>query len=210
MKLRFSVPGDEPGLKDLWRAVFGDPDEIIDSFFREVYTPGMAYLAEEQGRIVAGAYGVPFGEFRYIFAVATLPEYRGQGLGRRVTLGCAAEERAYLSPAEPSLVKWYRSMGAEIVGHRPIYELCKPIREIPAQEYAERREALLAGKKHAVYSPGVLRFFSTYGKFYLTENGIAAMEGDTVHEALPCKVGSEPYLLGLNGAEPLYWGLTLA
>ena len=35
------------------------------------------------------------------------------------------------------------------------------------------------------------------------------MEGDETREALPCRFGEEPYILSLNGAPPIYWGLTL-
>ena len=81
---RFSRPGDEPGLRELWKRVFGDSDAFLDLFFREIYVPGMAALVEEGGRIVSAAYCVPFGEARYIYAVATAPEHRGRGYFSRL------------------------------------------------------------------------------------------------------------------------------
>ena len=84
MTPRPSRKGDENALKALWREVFGDTDEYIDAFFQNVYQPGMASVIEEDGTVVAAAYAVPFGAVRYIFAVATRPEYRGRGYGRAV------------------------------------------------------------------------------------------------------------------------------
>ena len=78
MTPRPSRKGDENALKALWREVFGDTDEYIDAFFQNVYQPGMASVIEEDGTVVAAAYAVPFGAVRYIFAVATRPEYRGR------------------------------------------------------------------------------------------------------------------------------------
>ena len=73
MTPRPSREGDEKSLKALWHEVFGDTDVYIDTFFRELYRPGMASVVEEDGKIVAAAYAVPFGAVRYIFAVATKP-----------------------------------------------------------------------------------------------------------------------------------------
>ena len=82
MTPRPSRAGEERALMALWKEVFGDSDEYIDTFFREVYRPGMASVIEENGEIAAAAYAVPFGKYRYIYAVATKPEYRGRGYGK--------------------------------------------------------------------------------------------------------------------------------
>ena len=209
--LRFSVPGDEPGLKALWEAVFGDDPAYIDPFFREIYVPGMAALAEEDGGIVSAAYAVPFGNYRYIYAVATLPAYRGRGLGRAVTLLAADGKPAFLCPAEPSLFHWYqREMNARPVSRRNLPSLPEDRTSIEPEEFARRREILLAGTPHPSYSPGILALFSLGGEFFLCGDGsVGAAADGVVKEYLPAKPGGETYILGLNGAEPLYWGLTL-
>ena len=92
MTPRPSRKGDENALKALWREVFGDTDEYIDAFFQNVYQPSMASVIEEDGTVVAAAYAVPFGAVRYIFAVATRPEYRGRGYGRAVVFAAAGGE----------------------------------------------------------------------------------------------------------------------
>ena len=211
MTPRPSRKGDEKSLKALWHEVFGDTDFYIDTFFRELYRPGMASVVEEDGKIVAAAYAVSFGAVRYIFAVATKPEYRGRGYGRAVVLAAAGGEPAYLCPASATLRCWYAlTMRAKTVSYRSNAPLPAVCRKITAEEFNTRREAWLDGIPHAQYSDGILRLFSVTGEFFCGEHGdIYAVDGGRVCEALPARAGDEPFLMGLNGAEPIYWGLAL-
>jgi len=208
---RFSRPGDEISLHRLWRIVFSDEASFIETFFQEIYFPGSAAVAEANGEIVSAAYVISFGSARYIYAVATLPEYRGRGLGKAVTLLAADGKPAYLCPASPGLCRWYqREMGAEVVAFRPAFDPPAGLRRIAPEEYAARREALLADVPHASYPRGVLDLFALTGEFYAdSRGGICALEDGEIREALPCRFTDEPHILGLNGAKPLYWGLTL-
>lgn len=211
MTPRPSRKDDEKSLKALWHEVFGDTDVYIDTFFRELYRPGMASVVEEDGKIVAAAYTVPFGAVRYIFAVATKPEYRGRGYGRAVVLAAAGGEPAYLCPASATLRCWYAlTMRAKTVSYRSNAPLPAVCRKITAEEFRARREVWLDGIPHAKYSDGILRLFSVTGEFFCGEHGdIYAVDGGRVCEALPARAGDEPFLMGLNGAEPIYWGLAL-
>ena len=211
MTPRPSREDDEKSLKALWHEVFGDTDVYIDTFFRELYRPGMASVVEEDGKIVAAAYAVPFGAVRYIFAVATKPEYRGRGYGRAVVLAAAGGEPAYLCPASATLRCWYaltmRAKTVSYLSNAPLPAVC---RKITAEEFRARREVWLDGIPHAKYSDGILRLFSVTGEFFCGEHGdIYAVDGGRVCEALPARAGDEPFLMGLNGAEPIYWGLAL-
>ena len=209
--LRKSRASDVRALRTLWEVVFGPEEAFTDVFFREVYRNGCAAVAEEDGVIVSAAYGVDFGTDRYIYAVGTHPAHRGRGLGKAVTLLAADGAPAYLCPADEKLRNWYvREMGAECACRRPVFDPPGDLRPISAGEYAGRRERLLAGRPHAVYPPEVLELFALYGTFYAEAGGgIRAMEGKETREALPCRFGEDPYILSLNGAPPIYWGLTL-
>lgn len=211
MTPRRSRKGDEKALRALWREAFGDTDVYIDTFFCELYRPGMASVVEEDGTIVAAAYAVPFGAVRYIFAVATKPAYRGRGYGRAVVLTAAGGEPAYLCPASATLRCWYAlTMRAKTVSYRSNAPLPAVCRKITAEEFNTRREAWLDGIPHAKYSDGILKLFSVTGEFFCGEHGdIYAVDGGRVCEALPARAGDEPFLMGLNGAEPIYWGLAL-
>ena len=209
---RFSRSGDEAGLRALWKQVFGDRNVFLDTFFREIYVPGMAAVMEDEGVIVSAAYCVPFGAARYIYAVATDPAYRGRGCGRAVTLAAADGKEAYLCPASPALRAWYMdAMGAVPAAFRPPLSPAGTLTPISAEEYVRRREALLGDRPHAEYPPGILALYALDGGFYTDENGaVCAVSRDgTVNELLPCPEGGEVYILALNGAGPIYWGLTL-
>ncbi|MBQ3277056.1 MAG: GNAT family N-acetyltransferase [Oscillospiraceae bacterium] len=209
---RFSRPGDEGGLRALWKRVFADSDLFLDTFFREIYVPGMAAVMEDGGTIVSAAYCIPFGMARYIYAVATAPEHRGRGCGKAVTLFAADGKDAYLCPASKELRRWYMdAMGALPASIRPAFTPTGALKPIPAEEYVRRREALLERVPHAEYSPGILALFALDGGFFEDEAGhICAVDREgSVRELLPCPPGGQIFLLALNGAPPIYWGLTL-
>jgi len=209
---RFSRPGEESALRSLWKRVFGDSDVFLDTFFREIYVPGMAAVMEDEGVIVSAAYCVPFGEARYIYAVATDPAYRGRGCGRAVTIAAADGEGAYLCPASSALRSWYMDvMNAVPASFRPSLSPAGVLTPISAEEFVRRREALLGDRPHAEYSSGILDLYALDGGFYTDETGaVCAVSRDgTVNELLPCPEGGEAYILALNGAKPIYWGITL-
>ncbi len=207
---RHSRPGDEAGLKTLWKAVFGDAEDFIDAFFALVYQPGMASLIEEGGEIVSAAYAIPLKNAIYIYGVATLPAFRGRGFGKAVTLAAAGGGPAYLFPAEAGLRDWYaREMGAVTVSWRPCIAVPETQRRITAGEYATAREVLLKNVPHAVYPLSVLRWFEADGgRFYRCGAGICASDSGGVKEVLPGMTGGD-YVMGINGAPPLYFGLVL-
>lgn len=207
---RPSHPGEEAALRTLWKVVFGDSDAFLDRFFSLIYTPGMAWVICEEEEIVSAAYAIPLENAVYIYAVATNPKCRGKGYGKAVTMAAAQGKPAYLYPAETSLRSWYaREMGAVTVSCRPAYRKGEKTQRICAEEYNSRRESLLANIPHAVYTTNALQLFEFAGEFVADEAGIYAVEPDgTVKEALPCSMeNGEPFVMGINNAKPMYWGL---
>ena len=211
-ELRHARPEDEAELRRMWETVFGPEKGFVDLFFKTLFVPENTAVVSCGGRVVSAAYGVDFGPYKYIYAVGTDPAYRGRGFGRAVTMLAADGKPAYLYPADEGLRRWYtETMGAVCVCPRPIYDEAGELTPIAPEEYVRRREELLSGQPHAVYPPGVTALFALDGGFYADgEGGVRAVEsGGRVCEALPCRFGGEPYILGLNGAKPVYWGLTL-
>jgi len=208
---RPSRPGDEGALRRLWQTVFGDDDAFLDVFFREIYIPGMAFVIEDGGVIAAASYAVPFGAYRYIYAVATHPVCRGRGYGRAVTLAAAGDGPAYLHPAGEDLQRWYADMGFVPVSWRRTTAAPGDLTPLTPAEYDARREALLSGTPHASYSPGILALFGLGGGFYADrDDRLWAIGADgSVQERLPAPAGGEPYIYAIGTQEPLYWGLTL-
>ena len=125
--LRKSRPGDVRGLRKLWEIVFGPEEAFTEVFFREMYRPGSAAVAEENGVIVSAAYGVDFGTDRYIYAVGTRPDHRGRGISRKMleVLMCEARREGVqaftleVRAGNAVAVNLYESLGFRTEGVRP-------------------------------------------------------------------------------------------
>lgn len=167
--LRPYIPADRNGCAQLWEAVFGDPAPLVTEFLRLFeHRPGFCMVAESDGAVVAAAYAVPGLtvlrpgrpdlQARYLYAVATHPDHRKQGLAaelcRSLRDQCFARGELLLTkPAEPSLYPWY----TEKIGAVPVLP-CRTVNVTTAvpgtatplspTDYAVRREALLAGTPH--------------------------------------------------------------
>jgi len=125
--IRPSRLGDEAGLKSLWQAAFGDPLDVIEAFFAALYAPGMAIVWEKDGVIASAIYlldagltPLPDGRMlrtSYAYALGTLPNYRGRGIGSAVTRAAIAQsvelgfDLNIICPAEESLFPYYTRLG---------------------------------------------------------------------------------------------------
>ena len=77
-----------PSLLDLWKKVFGDSEEYIRLFFDKAYFDSECFAVIEEDKVISAFYllkcSIKFnGEVycgRYLYAAATLPDYRGKGL----------------------------------------------------------------------------------------------------------------------------------
>lgn len=126
--LRHPASADVPALKALWKTVFGDSDALIDAFFGTLYSPGGCMLAERGGAAVSAGYCVPGAaagglKCSYIYAMATLPEFRGRGAAGGVAMALCknafdggADIVATL-PASDGLSDWY----CRILGMAPAF-----------------------------------------------------------------------------------------
>lgn len=114
-------------LKRLWSEVFGDSDEYISLIFDEGYTPAEVFGEISDGEVVSALYllkcnitsGGKIFNGRYLYAAATLPDYRKQGImGRLIN-----EAKQYivdenidfiaLVPASEKLYGYYSKYGFE-------------------------------------------------------------------------------------------------
>lgn len=125
---RLATNQDVPHLKSLWKTVFGDEDSDIDHFFSTYFSPELTVVIHDHTKPVSVAYILPVGqlvltdgerlECAMIYAIATLPEYRGHGYGEAVTR--EAEELAVqkgfpavvLKPADDGLFDFYTKRSA--------------------------------------------------------------------------------------------------
>lgn len=167
LSVRRSVPGDEPELKRLWQAVFGDSSAFIDRFFEMMYAPGTACLALLDGGLASAGYCLPGVTARgkscaYIYAVATYPRYRGMGAAAQVCRRLAElafEDGADIVatlPAQASLTDWYErvlNMSPTFIKGAPGAEFSDPW--LRFAEYCGTAESGAPDRLWAVGAPGV-------------------------------------------------------
>ncbi len=160
-------------LIEIWKQSFGDSEEYIKMFFAWNLAKTTVLVYEVDGKAVSVAYLLPVtyeraGQkavpCRYLYAAATLPEYRGRGYFGEIMKVVREQisEPVLLVPGEASLVSYYEKQGmlvwlegqyldinthAEKISAK--YKHDDPvqgrIKDLTPVEYAAKREKALAG-----------------------------------------------------------------
>ena len=208
--MRFDYPAESQmdQLRNLWKAAFGDTDAFLDIFFSTAYSPRRCRCAMDGDRVAAVLYwfdiswgGLPCA---YIYAVATDPQYRGQGLCRGLMADTArilsdrGYEGALLVPQDEGLFTMYARMG-----YRPATQIREEIRAAGDQTIAVRpldADAYAAGRitllpENSVIQEGEnLAFLSRVASFYEGEGFLAAVSREPEHLRILEYLGDETKL----------------
>ncbi len=229
---RTADPSDTPALKALWKTVFGDTDADIARFFNIYYSPDRTVIIKDGGIPVSAAYILPAGSLvtpdgargtcAMLYAIATLPEYRGRGYGAAVTRAAAAAalaqgfSAAVLWVAEDSLLGYYEKH----TGFKPFFNAVETeflpnewAAEIPdfkitraePEAYGQLRRKILTGSVFIDSDRRALSYQQILcdaagGGLYILENGVHPI-GCAVVE-LEDGTGLVKELLIVNGYTP--------
>lgn len=142
--------------KALWTTAFGD-DGWIDGFFRTAFRAENTLGIFREGRLAAGLAWMDAAcqgrRLAYLYAVATAPEYRHQGLCRELMekTQCLLASRGYdgsvLVPADEGLRRMYAAIGYRNFGGVENLTLAAgapvPLWEVTPGEYAALRRKYL-------------------------------------------------------------------
>lgn len=123
--IAFATKNSEQEIRDMWKTVFGDPDNYMDVYFKTKYKPENTLVYYEDNKAVASLQMLPFmftfcGKeipILYLSGVATLPQYRKKGYMHQLLLKSfeVAHEREIplmlLVPQENWLLKFYEKYG---------------------------------------------------------------------------------------------------
>ena len=132
-----SIQRDElkrDGVRHLMLTVFNDSDKALDIFFSRVYNPVGNYCRCHEGQVVSAAQALPYrllyhghqADAVYLYAVGTLPEWRGQHLISRLFKymhrGLLRQGKVFstLLIEQEGLQEMYEKLGYAQVGRAPI------------------------------------------------------------------------------------------
>lgn len=99
--IALAEPNDTTDVQALWRYCFDDDESFIQWYFGNYYQNQNTVVVHQEERLVASAQMIPYTiklrkkelPIVYIVGVATAPEARGQGLGRRILLEILVQMR---------------------------------------------------------------------------------------------------------------------
>ena len=173
-------PGDTAPQRQVWKQAFGDTDGFLDIFFSAAYAPNRSRCLYKDGTLTAMLYWFDCQwegrKLAYLYAVATDPQYRGQGLCRALMEDTHAhlQEHGYqgaiLVPNGADLFGLYEKLGYRTCGYVSEFSCSAageaiPVQKIPVQEYAAlRRQSLPQGS--VVQEGAALALLEDYSSFY--------------------------------------------
>ena len=195
---RTSIQGDLTALTALWQVCFGDEPSYIAQYFHHAWKPKRVFVAAPDGKPQAMAAWFPCragGQpAAYFYAVCTAPDWRGQGLCRKLMAYAQQQLQSrgicqfLLVPGEKSLFQFYQTMGyttAGTIGERTISNRAEtpllPVQQIAPEEYLRRREQALT-VQHVCWDLDEIRYqqqlsrFSGGDLFAIGSHGCAAAE----------------------------------
>lgn len=158
MNSDYPTPRQIAGLRKLWHLSFGDSDEFLDSFFLTAFSYRRCRCITIDGQVVSALYWLDGycekDKIAYIYAAATHPDYRRQGLLRELmedvhlVLMQQGYAAAMLVPADDGLRKAYLTMGfRNCTKIREFFCASQPesisIHSITRREYTHLRRAFL-------------------------------------------------------------------
>lgn len=195
MNIDFPASDQIPLLKQLWTAAFGDGDEFLTSFFEIAYAPERCRCITADGQIAAALYWFDCScrnqRFAYVYAVATHPDFRNQGLCARLMADVRTllTEQGYdgilLYPASEGLSRMYEKLG---------YHRCTsvteftctpaaapvPLEQIDKHRYAQLRRRLLPAGG-TIQEGVLLDFLASQADFYAGTDFVAAVTVNSGH-----------------------------
>lgn len=199
-RIRKYAAADVPALCELWLRNFDDTEAFVRDFHEDLPGMGSGVVAELEGKIIGAAYTlngqtlcvpgkepVPLG---FLYGVSVDREYRRHGVGGAVVSAAyelskeLGAETVGILPARGLLYDWYGAvLGMKHTLFRTVENVkadnAEPCKALPAAEYMERREKLLAGLPHVAFTEASVAFAKTLmrdygGDLYAVGGGVAA------------------------------------
>ena len=199
-------------LRTLWSECFGNEDGWIDAFFQTAFRPEQVQVLTRQGQLAAALSWMDVScqgkKLAYLYAIATAPAFRGQGLCRGLMEKTHGElirrnyAGAILVPADAGLRRMYARMGyrgfsgSRLLSARAGVPVA--IWQLSPEEYADaRRTCLPAGG--VVQEAGAPDYLGTTARLYAGEDFLLAMSPEGFGVELLGNTDAAPGILGALG-----------
>ncbi len=120
--LKYAENKDKSEILNLFNICFPNEEEFAEYFFKHFFSPENTVICVEDGKIAGSAMELKYdisgvGEVTYLYAVGTLPEYRGRGLCKSILDYSHREDikkgraASVLIPGNSSLFDFYARYG---------------------------------------------------------------------------------------------------
>lgn len=160
---------DLPYFQRIWEGAYPGDSLYAEIFFKHLPYLGEGYIARYMGEACSMFFALKNYRYHtgdcvfpsvYLYALGTLPGYRGRGCGSRMTDFAAGSSYAdgaghvFLAPGSASLRSWYHERnGAQNIFYHRVVQTGQPyaegrIREITPETYVSLRRQLLKGTDH--------------------------------------------------------------
>lgn len=163
MEFRNPYETETEQLKQIWKLCFGDSEEYIRFYFNHGYAKDQTIVCADGNKILSMLSllpakitdGTDIYLGGYIYAAATLPEFQGHGLMKKLEQVCSelafSNDAEFLSlvPADASLFQMYQKLGYEISGSlcEKTYRITEAARARQVKISALSQEGLKAERK---------------------------------------------------------------
>ena len=198
--IRFSNDGDKATLKNIWQSGFFDDQNTVDTFFDKGENLFKCLVYADGEKPVAAMYifdctlnrGENGYKSAYLYALSTLPEYRGKGIMTSLIkfaedyLAEKGYDYLFLAPSENSLCKYYEKLGflpcdmkkcADIPADC-IFDMPTETKALSAAEFYELRGSSFAD--YVGFDKTILGFMLDFGEAEVIsfDGGWAVVDGD--------------------------------
>lgn len=175
----------------LYKTAFNDPDDFTEDFIDRYFETSCRYIVKD-GRVVSMLFlldatmqkGDEILCGKYLYAVATHPDFRGQGLMTKLIEKAKREtvekgEFLLTKPATETLFNFYKKFGFKLAvfskdEQYSLSEKTEPLKKLNKNDYLSKRAELLKEQAYITLSDTdyIYSFFTLFGN----ENTVCAVD----------------------------------
>ena len=161
---------DIPQLKVLWQDIFGDDTKDIDEFFKTLFVHKNTLIWKSNDKVVSMLYMLPYEHNIYLYALATLPDYRGRGIMKKlINEACEIAKKhgakaVFLIPAT-GMEAYYEQFGFTIYSGKDLDKNRPPATEyeIKIKDFVQYQDESFTPKKIMVKDFGGFNIDELFG-----------------------------------------------